>query len=421
MGSQGGAAWEEGDAITHRTKEMVFCSLHHHNTYSYKDGYGTPAQHSEKAAELGMMYLATTNHGNVSDHVEHEQETAKRGVVPIFGSELYCGEVGEGAVKKKNHLTVLAENSEGYKNLLRVVSRGWAEGYYYEPTVSGGMLSDHSEGLVILSGCSGSLLSTSLCGGKNISVEDASLERASGVAARFQRAFGDAFYLEVQAFPELPGTCKINQGLARISEDLRIPLVATVDAHYTTPDESEMQAILHNIRGGSKQSLEDQAKRWSKDVKLCPLTDKDIYRRLVATGLSKREAESAIRNSHTVAERCAGVVLPKVTNLRYPLPPGVDSPEYLFRQWMNEGWKYRGLPALAPADRERYMERTKYEMDLIQQKGFTDYFLVVADAVQYAKDYRGPEAPSGIPVGPARGSAAASLVCYLLRLSLIHI
>ena len=423
MASQGGKAWDDGTTVKRGDKEMVFASLHHHTTFSYKDGYGTPIQHFERAAEMGMTAMAVTEHGNVTSHVQAEQAGAKTGVKPIFGCELYCGEVGEGRTQRKNHLTVLAEDQEGYRNLLRIVSRGWAEGFFYEPTVSGAMLREHAEGLIVLSGCTGSLMATSLVGGKNIDEKDASYQRGFGVAQRFKDLLGDGYYLEVQAFPELAKTCIINQALGQMSEALGIPLVATLDAHYMYTDESAMQAILHNVRGGNRQSLEDQAKRWSQDVKLCPMTDKDLFTKLVQTGLTRKQAESAIRNARTIAERC-NVTLPKVTNLQYPLPPDHDAPEMLFRQWCNEGWKYRGFGAMPEEERLRYAEQAKYEMALIQDKGFVDYFLVVSDAVKFCKDvsYRPPEFQHypEIPVGPARGSAAASLVCYLMRITEVN-
>lgn len=411
-----GQAEDDGaPALIRPDKEMTFVSLHHHSTFSFLDGYGLPETHARRAAELGMTHLALTEHGNVSSHVQLEQAADKYDVTPIFGCELYCGEVGEGATQRKNHLTVLAETDEGYKNLLRVVSRGFSEGFYYEPTVSGEMLGDHREGLIVLSGCQGSLLATSLIGGKNVPVEDASYDRAKRVAARMRAALGDGYYLEVQAFPELEKTKGINTGLAQMSEELGIPLVATLDAHYTRPEEGEVQAILHNLRPGKRQSIEDQMRNWSYDVPVTMLSDREIYRRLVATGLTKKQAEQAIRNTRVIAERCK-VRLPKVENLRYPLPDGDSDPRVMLRKWMNDGWKYRGINALPPtldyAGRS-YVERAKYELDLIEQKGFTDYFLVVSDVVRWAKE-------NGIPVGPARGSAAASLVCYLLRITEVN-
>ena len=402
-------AWDDGEEVVRADKEMVFVSLHHHSTFSYQDGYGTPSHHVKRAAELGMTALALCEHGNVTSHVQLEQAAVDVGIKPIFGCELYCGGVGEGAERRKNHLTVLAEDQTGYENLLKVVSRGWREGFYYEPTVSGQMLREHQEGLVILSGCSGSLLATSLVGGKNVAEADASYSRGRDVAQRMLRTFGGSFYLEVQAFPELKTTVGINRAMAELSEELGIPLVATLDAHYMYPEESELQAILHNVRGAHRRTLEDQARSWNQDVKLCPLTDREIYRRLVQTGLSKRQAEQAIRNSRVVAERCT-VQLPKVNNLVFPLPQGYDDPVVLFRRWLNDGWKYRRCHTLPPQERQRYTERVKYEMELIESKGFVDYFLLVSDTVKFAKD-------NGIPVGPARGSAAASLVCYLLRIT----
>ncbi len=409
-----------------RTKgDMRFASLHHHTTFSTLDGYGTPEEHAERAAELGMASMAVTEHGNVSSHVRFEQAADKTGIHPIFGCELYTGPVDEEhRGQRKNHLTVLAENDEGYRNLLRLVSRGWDEGYYYEPTVSGSMLREHAEGLIVLSGCAGSLLATSLIGGKNVDPSDASLELGMKVAQRNQRVLGDAYYLEVQAFPDLPKTCNINKGIAEISEKLGIPLVATLDVHYTGEDESEMQRILHSIRGGGKKrklTEEDKAKGWSYDVKLTMpegskrqakkakgnITDRVVFERLIATGLTRNQASQAIFNAQEIAQRCQ-VRLPKMDVLRYPLPRGFSDPVSLFRRWVADGWKYRGIHL--KEDIDRYKARVKREMDPIEEKGFVDYFLIVADATRFAKD-------SGIPVGPARGSAAASLVCYLLRIT----
>ncbi len=172
--------WKSGEGVRvvekiERTKEMVFASLHHHSTFSFLDGYGTPETHVNRAAELGMTAMALTEHGNVSSHVRLEQAANEQGVQPIFGCELYTEETATEGTRRKNHLTVLAGSDEGYRNLLRLVSRGWAEGFYYEPTVNGHMLAEHAEGLVILSGCSGSLLATTLVGGKNVTEEDAKL------------------------------------------------------------------------------------------------------------------------------------------------------------------------------------------------------------------------------------------------------
>lgn len=392
---------------------MKFVSLHHHSTYSYLDGFGTPDRHAERAAELEMEALFLTEHGNVSSHVRLEQAANKAGIKAGFGCELYAGEVGDAATQRKNHLTVLAKDVSGYQNLLRLVSRGWSEGFYYEPTVSGRMLADHQEGLIVLSGCTASLLATSLIGGKNVDPADASYKRAKRVASKFKNLLGDRYYLEVQIIPELEAVCAINTAYERLSRELNIPLVATADVHYCKPDEADLRRVLHGQRGGNKKSFEEMGQEWDYSIDASPpMSDKMIYRRLRSTGLSHQAAVDAVLNTAAIAERC-NVTLPKIDVLRYPLPPGTDSPLALYRRWINEGWTYRGFDKLPPREKRRYLERVRYESELIEEKGFVDYFLIVSDAVKFAKS-------NGIAVGPARGSAAASLVCYLLRITEVN-
>lgn len=375
------------------------------------DGYGTPAQHVQRAVDLGMPFLGLTEHGNVSSHVQLEKHALKAGIKPIFGVELYTGGVGEEKTKYKWHLTVLAENQTGYQNLLRLVSRGWDEGFFYEPTVSGEMLAEHADGLIVTSGCAGSKLVCDLLGGKGIGEDEANYARAKATAERFQALLGDRYYLEAQTFPELDRTRDTNQALERISQELGIPIVATGDVHYPKPDDSDMQVILHAAGRGSN-TFEKQLQSWGYDIKLAPpLSDAKVLEKLVATGLSKRAAQSAIANAATIGER-ATVVLPKADRLRYPLPDGFST-RSLFRRWIVRGWKFRGFDRLPEKDQREYKARLKYEMGVIEQKDFMDYFLLLSDVVRYAKDV-------GIPVGPARGSAAASLVCYLLRITEVN-
>lgn len=405
------ALGEEGDKPSR--KPMRFVSLHHHTTFSWLDGYAMPEEHVARAAELNMQALAVTEHGNVSSHVKLEMATSKTGVKPIYGCELYTGGTEEGTkTQRKNHLTVLAENAEGYKNLLRVVTKGWQD-YYYEPTVSGRVLRQNAEGLVVLSGCTGSLLATSLIGGKNVERGDASYARGREVARRFKRTFRDSYYLEVQAFPELASVRELNGMLVRLSDELDIPLVATCDIHYTRPEESLVQQILHNIRGGSRQTLEQQAQSWGYDVPLSPpLTDKQVMKRLIATGLTRQQAINAILATEEIAQRCT-VDLPKMEMLRFPTPPGFESSQQVWEQWLRDGWEYRGVSQMSKAERRRYRAQLQYEMKIIEDKDFIDYFLVISDIIKFAKD-------RGIPIGPARGSAAASIVCWLLRITEVN-
>lgn len=392
---------------------MRFVSLHHHTTFSYQDGFGTPEQHASRAAELGMWALANTEHGNVSGHVQHEKACRKYGIKPIFGLEAYMHP--EPDSMRKFHMTLLAESAEGYRNLMRIVSRSWSEGFYKWPTVSGQMLADHAEGIVVLSGCSDSLLACSLLGGKTIDVSEAGYDRARTVARRMQHTFGDRFYLECQAFPELSRTRVINQSYEELGRDLGIPLVGTCDVHYPKPDDNEMQLILHATgRGGGGNTVAKQAEGWEYDIRLTfPTSDREVFQRLRDTGLSADGAREACRSTVDIAERCT-VELPRAAILRFPVEqvePGMSSEELIWH-WMRKGWKYRvnqGNRRMTQYP-EEYRARLEREMRDIKEKDFIDYFLMNADAVSFAKD-------SGIAVGPARGSAAASLVCYLLRIT----
>jgi DNA polymerase-3 subunit alpha len=370
-----------------------------------------------------MSSLAMTEHGNVMSHAKFEASVKEEkdpngeinpafGLKPIFGVELYTGATDEkNRTQMKNHLTVLAKDERGYQNMLQLVSKSYSEGFYYEPTVDLDMLTRLRSGLVVLSGCQGSELFTSLVGGKLVPDEDASYDRGKAVARRFKQAFDGSYFIEVQGFPELTKTKWANPLLARLARELKIPLVATMDCHYTLPTEKEIQKVLHAVRGMT--SVEEKAREWGYAAELCPpLTDRALMNRLIATGLTKSEAIDAILNTELIAQDC-NVELPKLDMVRYPLPKGYKTAHELVWAWIEEGWSYRGLNKLKAADRKAYKERVRYEMSIIEEKDFVDYFLIVSDAVRFAKD-------AGIGVGPARGSAAASLVCWLLRITEVN-
>lgn len=389
---------------------MKFVSLHHHSTYSYMDGHRPPAAHVDRIADLGMGALALTEHGNVSSHAALEKAAVKAGVKPIFGLEAYT-EVDPNS-RRKFHLTMLAMNEEGYRNLNRIVSASW-HNFYQWPTVSGAMLAEHNEGLIVLSGCADSLLACALLGGKTIDPSEASYARAKQQAQKFQALLGDRFYLEAQMFPELERSRDINSAYERLGRECGIPLVATADCHYPHPDDNEIQVILH-AAGRGAGSVAAQEATWEYDIRLAPPTsDAVVSERLMATGLSRRYASMALGATAEIATRCS-VVLPKAERLRFPaheIRPGLTTTELLW-EWLREGWSYRlkqGNKNLRYR-REECHARLKYEMDLILSKDFSDYFAMLAEVLRIVKD-------EGIPVGPARGSAAASLVCYLLRIT----
>lgn len=394
-------------------KPMRFVSLHHHSTYSYLDGYQMPEAHVRRAEELGMQAMALTEHGNTSSITKLDQACKGSPVKPIFGVELYTGSVEEETKKqRKNHLTILAENQQGYTSMLRTVSQSYRD-FYYEPTTSWSSLRKNKAGLIVLSGCTGSLLATSLVGGKLVAPEDASLDKGMFVARKFKEEFGDNYYLEVQAFPELENVCRINKMILEISQKLKIPIVATADIHYTRPSENEMQQILHNVRGGNRQTLEDQARAWGYDVPLShPVNDNTILRRLIATGMPRQDAINAILMSEEIASRCV-VSLPRLPPLRFPLPAGFSSGQQVWDTWIQDGWKFRGYDRLSAGRQREIRKQLNYEMKIIEDKDFIDYFLVVSDMVKFAKE-------ALIPVGPARGSAASSIVCYLLRITEVN-
>jgi len=385
-----------------------YVSLHHHSTYSFLDGFALPEAHVRRCTEIGMGSLALTEHGNISSHVKLEKAALAQGVRPIFGCEVYMGHTSEAKRgQHKFHLTVLAATLEGYINLMGLVTVGYQQ-FYYSPTVSYQDLLRFRKGLIILSGCTGSLLACSAIGGKNIAPEDASFHRARQVAARFKQDFGDSYYLEVQAFPELDNVKLINAMYERLAVELNIQLVGTGDVHYTKPSENEMQQILHNVRGGNKKTLEEMAMEWGYHVPLCPPTsDTYMLRRLHATGLSKAASMQALMNTEVIAQRC-NVTLPKMDMIRFPVPYPYKTVQEVWLTWIREGWAYRGISS--KSNISEYVKSLKYECKIIEDKGFTDYFLMVSDVVKFAKD-------SQIPVGPARGSVAASLVAYLLRIT----
>jgi DNA polymerase-3 subunit alpha len=397
-------------------KPMVFSSLHHHSTFSYKDGFQLPEAHVRRAAELQMSSIAMTEHGNVSSHVKFEMACDKvGGVKPIFGCEVYTGRTDEeGRAQSKYHLTLLAKNQEGYANLLALVSKSWSEGFYYDPTCSWEMLNAYKRGLVVLSGCQGSLLFCSAVGGKLIKPEDASPQRALQVARRFRAVFGQNYFIEVQAFPELDATRRANPILAGIAKKLGIRLVATMDCHYTELEESEVQMILHNLRGGNKKTIEEQAREWGYDVPLCPPPDDNtLYRRLRRTGLSKDQAVQAIVSTEEIAQEC-NVRLPRLPMVRFQVPRGFKDAQEYWEHCLREGWKYRGFDKLSLAERTRAKKQLAKERRIIESKDFVDYFLLIRQGVLFVKDYL------NAPVGPARGSAAASLAAYLLRITEVN-
>lgn len=389
---------------------MRFVSFHTHSTYSYGDGYGTVAEHVQRVKSLGMSALALSEHGNVNSHVALERECNKAGIKPIFGIEAYFSPP---KTKQKFHITLFAMNDEGYRNLNRIVTQSYIDTYQY-PTVSWDNLAKNNRGIAAFSGCSDSLISCTLLGGKSLGEKRLEYSEEDYVRTRnriykFQDLYGEHFYLEVQRFPGLERTRILNPAFAQLAEETGAWLIATADVHYPHGSDNAMQKVLHAARRSSTVAVTEA--QWEYDIELTyPVTDEQIQKHLENTGLTQFEAYCAVDNTRILAEQC-NVVLPKAKPLKFPLPNGFKSAENLLKEKIVTGLKSRLRER--PDIKNRlgdYKERIKHELKIIIDKDFCDYFLVVADLVQWAKE-------QDITVGPGRGSAAGSLICYVIGIT----
>lgn len=402
-------------------KKMRWVSLHNHTTFSYGDGFGPVRTHVKRIHDLGMTAVSSTEHGNTSAHAQLEKYCNEFNVKPIFGCEIYCGPTDPdnpwlSQKTVKWHQTVLAMNQTGLQNLNRLVSASWRDNHNMRfPTVSAAMLEEYSEGLIVLSGCADSFLSCTLLGGKSNgprrdSYTTDDFNNARRVIEWYQSILGDRYYIEVQRFPGLERTCQLNPAFEKLSRITGAPLVATADVHYPFPEDNKMQRILHAAhRGGTVESADAS---WEYDILLTyPTSDQEIFEDLIGTGLSPSAARRAIIETEKIADRC-NVVLPKNEPIRWIFDEDkyTTIEEYLWDR-LREGWDFRQAYNKHMRKHENeYVDRLKYEMELIVPKGFCDYMAMLSYLISWAKDHK-------IAVGPARGSAAASLVCYLLRIT----
>lgn len=411
---------------------MKFVSLHSHTSFSSGDGHGSPAEHVARVKELGMSALALTEHGTVSSHVQLEQAALKAGIKPIFGVEAYVAEPGE---KRKFHQTILAMNEEGYRNLSRMVTESYKKkedksGFYHYPTINTeALLNRHgTEGLVILSGCADSWLSCTLAGGKSQGLrvredigpaqysDEDRLQMGAELVERFLEVYGDRYYLEVQPFSNYDRTVFLNQQIESLSKELDVPLVATADAHYPYPEDWEIQKLSNSIKW--KIPMDKMDRDYEADPCTYPESDREMAFRLIRAGVSRDGAVKAINNSARVADRL-NVTLPKTSQVRFSESNGTPShAAYLLKEAIKEGVKFRAETNERFREdflkrKAEYTARIKKELAVIIPKDFSDYFLINQQILGWAKD-------NGIAVGPGRGSAAGSLVCYLLRISEVN-
>ena len=413
---------------------MKFIYLHGHTSFSYGDGHKLPEDHVLRVKDLGMDAMALTEHGNTSSHVQFEKAAQKHGVKAIYGVEAY---VAPPKTKKKFHQTILAMNENGYRQLNRLVTRSWSEGFYYYPTVHPEWLLDpeQTSDLIVLSGCADSWISCTIAGGKSISdnltdeqcenlmsgpsdILENHIQKAINLVEKFQEVYGDRFYLEVQTFDNYYKTCFINRIIEQIHLETGIPMVATADVHYPHPDDWEVQRLSNAIEWKTTPEALAENRDYEAGRATFPENDKEVFERLRETGLQPESAKSAILNTRNVAERC-NVTLPKTSPVRYSGSDGTDEgAQRILKQKIMDGVAFRMETSEVFANdfrsrQSEYKDRIKKELDVILPKGFSDYFLVNEQVIGWAKD-------NGIAVGPGRGSAASSLVCYLLRLTEVN-
>ncbi len=367
----------------------MFTHLHVHTEYSLLDGVSRIPHLVSRAKELGMEALAITDHGSLYGVVEFYTECRQAGIKPIIGCEVYMAQ-GSRHTKTQSerspfHLTVLARNNTGYQNLIRLVSQAHLEGYYYKPRVDRELLEQYHEGLVILAGCPTAEV-------PRLIAEDR-LDDAREAARWYRDLMGEGcYYLELQRHEHVENLEKINQGLVQLSGELDIPLVVTNDGHYVDRGDSDLQDVLICIHTGTTQ----------QDDKRLKMEDDSYYLKSAAEMEELfPDFPEALKNAEVIAESCDVRLATGEMHLpSYPVPGGADPDEYL------AGLCWDGFKRLYPRTSPEAEERLSYELEVIRQTQFSNYFLVVWDIISFVRE---KEILFGV-----RGSAAASVALYCL-------
>jgi len=383
---------------------MSFVHLHLHTQYSLLDGANKVTELLPHVKAAGMPACAITDHGNMFGAVHFFNEAKRHGVKPIIGCELYVapksrfdkvGRVDDYEAGGNYHLIVLAMNAVGYRNLCRLVTAGYREGFHYKPRVDKELLGELNEGLISLSGC----LSGEIA--RNIVRDDRA--RAKAAAQELAAIFDGRFYLEIQD-NHLPEQAVVNVELRRFATELGLPLVGTNDCHYLRAEDAAAHEVLLCVQSGKTMSDE---RRWRLG------TDQLFVKNAAEMAAAFGDAPEAVSNTLDIADRCDFEFKQRWRFPVYAVPEGYTLEEEL-RRAAREGLDERlnarrSLSAGAEGEAE-YEARLAYELDVIEQMGFAGYFLIVADFINWAKQ-------QGIPVGPGRGSAAGSVVAWALRIT----
>ena len=373
---------------------MAFSHLHVHTEYSLLDGSNKIKEYVKRVKELGMSSAAITDHGVMYGVIDFYRAAKEAGINPVIGCEVYVAPNSRfdkeltGGEDRYHHLVLLAENNTGYDNLVKIVSRGFTEGYYYRPRVDMEVLEQYHEGIIALSAC--------LAGEVPRLIQKGMIAEAKACALKYKECFGEGnYFLELQDHG-IPEQRSVNSVLLAMSKELNIPLVATNDVHYTYADDVVPHDILLCIQTGKKLADEDRMRYEGGQYYV---KSEEEMRMLFPYALE------ALENTQKIADRCHVEIEFGVTNLpHFEVPEGYDSWSYL-----NELCS-KGLEERYPEDDGTLRERLDYELSTIRQMGYVDYFLIVWDFINYARE-------NGIPVGPGRGSAAGSIVSYCLHIT----
>ena len=373
---------------------MSFAHLHVHTEYSLLDGSNKIKEYVSRVKELGMNSAAITDHGVMYGVIDFYREARKQGIKPILGCEVYVAPNSRfdretaGGESRYHHLVLLAENNTGYANLMKIVSRGFTEGYYYKPRVDKDLLRQYHEGIIALSAC--------LAGEVQRYLSRGLTEEAKKVALEYQDIFGKGnFFLEMQDHG-IPEQQLVNQRQIQLSKETGIELVVTNDIHYTYAEDAKPHDILLCIQTGKK--LDDENRMRYEGGQYYVKSPQEMEALFPY-------AKQALENTQKIADRCEVEIEFGVTKLpKYDVPDGMTSWEYLNKLCWEGLEKHYGAPS------RELKERLRYELDTIRSMGYVDYFLIVWDFIKYAKDH-------GIAVGPGRGSAAGSIVSYCLEIT----
>lgn len=396
---------------------MPYCELHLHDYYSTLDGLNSPDEYMQRAKELGMTHLAQTNHGTLGGHREFQVAARNAGITPILGVEAYISPTDRFDKRGKasrtdgtnvyNHLIIVAQNDEGIKTLNTLNEIAWTEGFYNKPRIDLDALEEHNKGLIVLSGCLNSMVCKA--------IEAGNLEEAHNIAQRFKNILGDRFYIEVQAHNPV----EMNAALFEIADKNGIPPVVTSDCHYARKEDLWIEEAMLILSTNPKFNKKiDFSKSQKMEVlerfnylypdRVMSFEEIEIYLRSAEEQLNAFknagfDREDIVKNTELISSRIEEYSFHQ--NLDLLPKPKTENPDDLLEKKARAGLKNKGLDK-----NEEYVKRLEEELEIIKSKDFSTYFLIVANMISWSKQ-------QGILVGPGRGSAAGSLVCYSLGIT----